>query len=61
MMKFKIGDVVTLKSGGAKMVIQEITPNHDNSYNCLCTWIDTSGKPYEARYDQLTLEINAND
>ncbi|MBK7806004.1 MAG: DUF2158 domain-containing protein [Saprospiraceae bacterium] len=54
---FKMGDVVTLKSGGEQMVIQQTTPNSDGSVNCMCTWHDKEGKPHTVTYDELSLRL----
>ena len=47
---FKIGDVVTLKSGSPKMTVDEIKQQYDNGqslegYECRCVWfVDTELK-----------------
>lgn len=54
---FKIGDVVVLKSGGASMSIQQLTPNSEGSVNCMCSWHDKDGKPHTVTYDELSLRL----
>lgn len=44
-MKFKVGDLVTLKSGGPKMTVSLVIEKHISGkrvegYMCECTWFD---------------------
>lgn len=47
---FKIGQVVQLKSGGAKMTIEDfIVDNETGKVYAVCVWQDKN-KPYEEEY-----------
>ena len=51
--KFKVGEVVMLKSGGPEMTIQEAEANHDW---VKCTWFHDS-KRYNDHFHQDTVEL----
>ena len=49
--KLKVGDVVQLKSGGVKMVINSISEGG----NALCVW-QVAGQHYDAYYSMSSLK-----
>lgn len=57
---FNIGDVVTLKSGGPKMTVDEIVQQYENAkpiegFNCKCAWFVNTELKTEW-FDQLSLK-----
>ena len=55
--KFQVGDVVTLKSGGPEMTVQEVYNNDDW---CKCTWF-LDGKRYNDSFREATIELALED
>ncbi len=59
-LKFNIGDIVSLKTGGPKMTIEEIETLYENGlpsnkYNCCCSWfVDAELK--RSKFSNLALE-----
>ena len=57
-MKFKVGDIVKLKSGGPEMTVQKIPERSSHSYRC--QWF--AGKKLEAGvFPEGSLEIVTPD
>lgn len=52
-MKFKVGDVVQLKSGGTKMTVLE----SNDAGMVMCTWLDSKDLAQEKAFDQKLLKI----
>ncbi len=52
-MKFNIGDVVRLKSGGPVMTVSKADIG-DSMVDCI--WFDTTGKKFTSSFDEATLE-----
>lgn len=51
-MKFKIGDVVVLKSGGPEMTVENI----DEQGNVTCTWFDKDNNRKTETFKEEMLE-----
>ena len=56
MQTIKIGDVVQLKSGGVKMVVQSFCSGAWDGF-VFCVWQDSSGTHFEKQYHPDTLTI----
>lgn len=61
-LKFNIGDIVSLKSGGPKMTIEEIETLYENGlpskkYNCGCSWF-VNGELKRSKFSNEALEIS---
>ena len=52
---FKVGDVVTLKSGGPDMTVSQID---DKGRSIVVTWFDNKNKPQHASYPPEVLKLN---
>lgn len=52
-MKFNVGDVVKLNSGGPNMTIKE-----SESETAWCQWMSNEGKVYEADFPIKSLQIS---
>lgn len=56
--KFKIGDIVQLKSGGPKMVIQGIqNPNSDETPIYSCCWFTATYECWADDFIEAILEV----
>ena len=47
---FSAGEVVTLKGGTIKMVIDGVYGMHSAPQYCVCMWHDSEGKPMQGQY-----------
>ena len=58
--KFKLGDVVRLKSGGPNMTVCEIGKyGYDEDEKYKCRWFDEKHKPTELLFVEQELELVA--
>ncbi|KQN74041.1 DUF2158 domain-containing protein [Devosia sp. Leaf64] len=55
--KFKAGDLVQLKAGGPKMVVEKFTP-HNESYRC--SWF-AGAKHNSENFTEESIEIYSDD
>lgn len=57
-MKFEVGDIVQLKSGGPKMTVASIGPQSSlgGKDYVWCKWFDSHDVDHEEGYDDKTLE-----
>jgi uncharacterized protein YodC (DUF2158 family) len=49
---FQVGDIVTLRSGGVPMTVEEIIDNHE----VRCIWFDEKGQLQRMNFVIATLE-----
>jgi len=54
-MKFKIGDVVQLRSGGPPMTIGTLGKRDDGTEVAFCSWLDESGRGTEYSFPLVCL------
>jgi uncharacterized protein YodC (DUF2158 family) len=54
--KFKMGDVVRLKSGGPNMTVEKYG-NYSGERKCLCKWFDDKNKFDQRVFSDAELEI----
>jgi uncharacterized protein YodC (DUF2158 family) len=62
--KFKVGDVVALRSGGVLMTVQVVGKLRADSLDgeaglpaCLCRWIDAAGHVQQRAFDQRIIVL----
>ena len=54
MSDLKIGDIVTLKSGGPRMVV-DLVPEGEESTHAFCMWMSASNELQEGEFRQAVL------
>ena len=60
MSKFKIGDVVVLKSGGLEMTVTKkakFAMDIDDDTMIACVWFDNNDEPQEMSFHEDTIEL----
>jgi uncharacterized protein YodC (DUF2158 family) len=55
-MAFKVGDVVQLKSGGARMTVSKLFKSPEGREMVQCTWFDKKPREHRAAFVKDSLE-----
>jgi len=58
-MVFKVGDVVQLKSGGARMTVSKLFKSPEGREMAQCTWFDKKPREHQAAFIIDALETAA--
>ena len=56
-MAFKVGDVVQLKSGGARMTVSKLFKSSEGCEMVQCTWFDKKPREHRAPFVIDSLEV----
>jgi uncharacterized protein YodC (DUF2158 family) len=55
-MTFKVGDVVRLKCGGARMTVSKLFKSREGREMVQCTWFDNKTREHRAAFEIDSLE-----
>ena len=56
-MRFKVGDAVRLKSGGAQMIVSKLFKSSEGREMVQCTWFDKKPRQHRAAFVRDSLEV----
>ena len=60
--EFKVGDVVTLKSGGPPMTVNEVLNMSEDTKGCIkCRWFDVKKQLKKGEFSPDSLEVSKGE